>query len=650
MKKSSSKSSESALFSPASHGELKRLILAVSTLITLMVTLFTAFGMWRDYRYALSTAEERTVRLARAATEHTRRILEGVDLSLQQAVEARKRDFRFGKRTPEEIKSTLLQLVNQVAQIRAIIVLNAHGRCIQDSNRLVPKPLDLSDRGYFKAHGKPGAPSLYVGRPLQGRDSGMWFLAASRRIEDSTGRFSGVATAIVEPRYFETFYSVLGEKNRINTFLLHHDGAVIATSGIGLPKGTADVGADLGQTPLYRDLIPNASSGEPTRFTGDLFGDGTTFIAAISAVGGPTSPGARLYQVTAVSRKNALMHAYGNFKEMGALYLAMLLMIVGFTRYTLRQIRKRESVEQQLSLVNRERAAAEERLEELNRSLEHRVEEQTAQLKNSLETLKDEQDELILSEKMASLGGLVAGVAHEINTPLGVCVTEISFLEYQIENMQSLYEDNRITRSDFNKFLNTASEGARGIAVSLRHAANLVQNFKQVAVDHSGDTLARFRLGTHLAEVVAGLESGFDGLFHGDSHAITFISREDPELNSYPEVLTRVVESLTENSVIHGFDNRGHGEIRILLETTPEGSELVFLDNGKGIDGENVKRIFDPFFTTRRGSGGTGLGLHIVYNLVTRKLGGTISCNSTPEQGTEFRITLPLSPETGEAA
>jgi len=262
-------------------------------------------------------------------------------------------------------------------------------------------------------------------------------------------------------------------------------------------------------------------------------------------------------------------------------------------------------------------------------------------LQESLETLKKTQHQLIQSEKMASLGGLVAGVAHEINTPLGISVTASSFLERKTREIKSLFDENRLKRSDFKKYIEIGLESASSILSNLNRAAELVQSFKQVAVDQAVEEKRVFGLKHYIDEVFISLRPRYKRT----DHQITVDCSEMLELNSYPGVIMQVLTNLVMNSLIHGFDGIEKGHISIEIVEQGKKVMIVYSDDGVGMNEEQLSKIFDPFYTTKRGQGGTGLGMHIVYNLVTQSLGGEIECDSSPGQGTVFSIRIPKDAE-----
>ena len=294
----------------------------------------------------------------------------------------------------------------------------------------------------------------------------------------------------------------------------------------------------------------------------------------------------------------------------------------------------------------------------LYNNLEEKVQERTqtiaaqkAELEVTLHQLRTTQAQLVESEKMAALGNLVAGVAHEINTPVGVGVTAASQLDKLTKDLANLYKESKMTRADLEKYLNSAHQSSVLLLRNLTRAAELTKSFKQVAVDQSSEQQRAFFLKEYLNEIITSLRPEFKSA----SHQIEINCPTEIKLFSYPGALSQIITNLIINSMRHGFQQCVDGliTIEVTLMTTTTDSSLVnesvnrlvlhYSDNGKGISPDIIDKIFQPFFTTNRQAGGTGLGLHIVYNLVTHKLKGTIHCDSVEGFGTTFTIDIPIN-------
>jgi signal transduction histidine kinase len=262
--------------------------------------------------------------------------------------------------------------------------------------------------------------------------------------------------------------------------------------------------------------------------------------------------------------------------------------------------------------------------------------------------LQEAQSRLVEQEKLAALGSLVAGVAHELNTPIGNSLIMASSLQDKTRTITLQLQQKALRRSDLELFLTESRESARLIQRGLANAADLINSFKQVAVDRTSAQRRRFNLQQTCHEISATLANH---LKPGEHKIIQSIP-DDIELISYPGPFGQVLINLINNAVLHAFDQKKGGVIRMEARSTTSGRVLFeFQDDGHGIPETHLKRIFDPFFTTKLGQGGSGLGLNISYNIITTLLGGQISVESEPGCGTRFMLDLPLhAPNNGHEA
>jgi PAS domain S-box-containing protein len=296
------------------------------------------------------------------------------------------------------------------------------------------------------------------------------------------------------------------------------------------------------------------------------------------------------------------------------------------------------------------RKKAEAELLELNRTLEDKVEQRTQdllasnqnlaavidELEASNKKLKEMQAYLVESEKMAALGTLVAGVAHEVNTPIGVSVTAASHLSDISQELLGLYRNNDRDEELVEELLADVEKASRIIVKNLNQAGHLIQSFKQLSTDQSLEPQREFELGKYLDEILISISPTYK---KSNVRIITHYS-EKLVIYGWPGAFTQIVTNLVMNSMQHAFLPGEEGQIDIELSAKGNGFMIVFRDNGHGMERQVLERIFDPFFTTKRSSGGTGLGLSIVYTIVTQRYHGTIYCESEPEKGTTFFIEL----------
>lgn len=301
------------------------------------------------------------------------------------------------------------------------------------------------------------------------------------------------------------------------------------------------------------------------------------------------------------------------------------------------------------------------RVTELNQSLELRIAERTAHLErvnqelaSTLHTLQRAQSELVQSEKLASLGSMVAGVAHELNTPIGNAVTAASTLAFKVQEFATQAQNSSMRRSSINEFVAGAQDLSQLLLRSTQRAADLVTSFKRVAVDRTSEHRRSFDIRKAIDELMTALEptikrSPWEVHVHGTTGLV---------VDSYPGPFEQVISNLVINATQHAFEGREQGRIDIRISRGDESQTganeghadricIAVSDDGCGMEAKAMQRIFEPFFTTKLGRGGSGLGLSISYNIVTSLLGGALEVSSGLGQGSTFLITIPMrAPDT----
>jgi signal transduction histidine kinase len=298
-----------------------------------------------------------------------------------------------------------------------------------------------------------------------------------------------------------------------------------------------------------------------------------------------------------------------------------------------------------LELHDNDRLRAEEEYCMLNADLEQRVADRTAELARAnrelqaaLENLRQAQSQLVLSEKLAALGGLVAGVAHEINTPVGVAISATSTMSDKNRHMADIYGRGEMKRSDLTEYLEATREGLEMSLLNLHRASDLIRSFKMVAADQISEERRSFNLREYVTQVLLSLRPKLKKT----RHKVEVDCDEDLSVESYPGAFSQILTNFIVNTLTHAYDEGEAGVIRIEISRTDGTLNLVYSDDGRGMSPEVQERVFEPFYTTARSKGSTGLGLHIVFNIVTRTLGGTITCCSAPGHGTTFQVRVPV--------
>lgn len=359
----------------------------------------------------------------------------------------------------------------------------------------------------------------------------------------------------------------------------------------------------------------------------------TALVAAcglvIVVVHGTTRPIVEMTQATkalAQGEINVKIDAFGRHDEIGDMARALLI----------------------LRAHERERGMLYERQSQHLEIIEREVEKRTAELQEALDHLNRTKDELVHSEKLAALGGMVAGIAHEVNTPIGSALMVGTMLSDRLAEFEAEMSQGAVRKSAVASLTRNMSEGLDIIVKNIARAATLIRSFKQVAVDRTSDRRMNFEISDLLTDIAATLAPRFQPRVH-----IEIAAARGLTLDSYPGSLGQVIINLAENAFVHGFAGERGGTIRLSARALPQNQyELIVEDDGAGVPPEHLKRIFEPFFTTRLGQGGSGLGLHIVHTIVTTVHGGSIEVTSSLdpssrlEAGTRFRVVAScIAPE-----
>ena len=258
-------------------------------------------------------------------------------------------------------------------------------------------------------------------------------------------------------------------------------------------------------------------------------------------------------------------------------------------------------------------------------------------LSDALANLQSAQGELVRQERLASLGALVAGVVHEINTPLGVCVTAASHLEEELLPVLAERARGPLSEQGLDQFLDAAGDAVRILKSNTHRAAKLIHSFKQVSVDQASGEMRQVNLAEYLDEVLATLGPRLKN----KPVSVNIACPTGLRARADPGALAQVITNLVMNSVIHAFEGKDHGVARIAVSSDGDHLRPQYSDDGNGMDAEALNKLFDPFYTTKRGSGGSELGTNIVYNLITGPLAGQVQASSVPGQGLHYAIRMP---------
>lgn len=289
---------------------------------------------------------------------------------------------------------------------------------------------------------------------------------------------------------------------------------------------------------------------------------------------------------------------------------------------------------QQRKLIDKER--------EDKKSLEsglQLIKEQNLALEEMMETLKGAQNELVQKEKMASLGNLVAGIAHEINTPIGICVTAITNLHHEYKNLQKQIADNTASDKHLNYFFEDVDEACTIIASNTLRAAELINSFKEIAVDQSSEVSRKINMKEYIDEILLTMSP----ILKNTPHQVKVNCPDNLVVKTIPGAISQILTNMINNSIIHGFNEGDKGCLNITVVKEADCFGICYQDDGKGLNTDEIKMLFEPFYTTKRGMGGSGLGTHLIYNIVTSSLHGKINVESEPGKGLRYDISLPIN-------
>ena len=274
---------------------------------------------------------------------------------------------------------------------------------------------------------------------------------------------------------------------------------------------------------------------------------------------------------------------------------------------------------------------------ETRRRTESELVHKTTELEKTIDTLSMAQGKLVESEKLAALGGLVAGITHDVNTPIGVGVTATTYLHDRIQDLGKRFEEKSLNSNDMKAFIAEGNQSIELLHNNLNRASELIASFKQIAVDQASEAVRTINLKSYLKEIITSLKPKLKKA----KHDINISCDDDITLKVPAGAISQIFTNFLMNSVLHGFDGMEDGLININIEDKGENVAIEYSDNGKGVSPEQLKMLFEPFYTTKREEGGSGLGTNIAFNLVKQTLDGEIEAHSEEGQGLTYKIEFP---------
>ena len=274
---------------------------------------------------------------------------------------------------------------------------------------------------------------------------------------------------------------------------------------------------------------------------------------------------------------------------------------------------------------------------ETRRHTESELVHKTQELEKTIETLGLAQGRLVESEKLAALGGLVAGITHDVNTPIGVAVTATSYLSDRIQDVGNKFDNKSLSANDMKSFISDGNQSIDLLNSNLNRASELIASFKQIAVDQASEAIRTINLKTYLKEIITSLKPKFKK----SNHTININCADDIVMKVPAGAISQIFTNFLMNSVIHGFEDKNDGVIDIDIREDNDQVLIDYKDNGKGVTEEQLTKLFDPFYTTKREDGGSGLGTNIAYNLVKQTLQGDINAYSEVDKGLVYNLKIP---------
>lgn len=580
---------------------------ALGIAATVVINLFAFLALWNSHQGALAEARQRASAQAYVHGVYAERALSTYDEQLVDLALLLRDDL-----PQDQIRRWMVQQKDHHRELLNIHVFDADGRVTLSTADEVP---DLSDRPYFFELKEGHAGVRFVDEARQSRiQEGRWFFALSRRLDGPDGSFAGAVAATIDLQFLSNALKNVSTPNA-EVSLVHDNGTLL----VGLPDRQP------GQPYLHRALMPPPG--------GQRDGDRTDDTGREQLFSGRSVPGYPLAVVAALPLSDAMAQwrseTWAVLLADGAVTALLVLLAAALAR----RDREREADLSELEHSHRAVEAAKQRAED------------------ALGSLARTQENLLRSQKLAALGGLVAGIAHEVNTPVGNAMTGASHLDKETTALAAAFRDQTLTAEMLQDYLDTAQEASRLVLSNCGRAAELIRGFKQVAVDQASGERRVFDLRGYLDEVLLSLRPML-------KKAPVRVEVDCPDglmLDTYPGALSQIVTNLVSNALMHAFEPGQAGCIRMEAGIEGERVRLVFRDDGRGIPAELQGQVFDPFFTTRRGTGGSGLGLNIVHNLVCGTLGGAMTLDSAPGRGTAFimdwprtAVAAPADKETAE--
>lgn len=595
---------------------------AVWAVVVLGLLALASFLVWSTYdEYEATLAQENRFleSYARFGDAQISDALRSVNLLLERVIDDQ---LMLPALAPAVVQSRQLKLLQQFREIHFLITTDSQGQVRTAESLDDPQSVEkvrsfnASQREYFTVHRDAPAQSLnrmVVSRPFKTitqRDT----ITLSRAMRDADGRFLGVALVSLSPAYFDAVIrQTLPQDASSAAILLNRQGDAIYR----LPDPHTAEGKSLRDSPAFQSF--KWSEQRLGRYMGPTVIDQSDRMVIFSRI-------ADTDLAVGVSRQVPVVLA--NWRSHTLLRAAGFMVIAGVT-CALAWVTGRRI---------KERKRAVDEVQQLNATLESKVLQRTEELRRSVQMLQETQDELIQSGKLASLGSMVAGISHELNTPIGNTLLVASTLQQKVQSFSHVLQRHGVRKSEIGAFFTDIGDMSDLLVRSCGKASELISSFKQVAIDQTSERRRSFELHHVVDDVLKALRVSY-------RHTVWVLQADIPAgmvCDSFPGPLGQVLTNLVQNACRHGFHGRVDGIVCITATRQDDGTiALVVQDDGVGMDTLTLSHVFDPFFTTQLGAGGSGLGLSVSRRIVESILGGSLRAESTLGYGSRFICTFP---------
>jgi len=599
---------------------LLKLYCLVALVVGLVVVAATILSVY-NLRQAEMRAESETHNLSNSLTLTFDGMIDTIDLALLSCADEIGSGLDQGKPEPGKIDSYLKKQKKRVPSLISLRASDENGNLIYGLET-VPQAAPVADREYFtelKLHPDAG---LFISRPLISRIKNQWIWLFSRPIIKKDGSFGGVVTGSVLTEEIDRKLSNISMPPDSSISLRHQSMDLIARASYDRANAVP-----IGSNKLSNTLI-NALKRNPLE--GTYVSDTSGFDQVIKTYSYVASKKYGFLVISAISRDAALAawkKQVAVISLLIAVFAAGAMVFVFFIRSAL--LRQN----QDMKTIQSSRDA----LQSLNRELEQRVATRTAELSDTLEHLRLTQNDLVQSEKLASLGAIVVGISHEINTPIGNAITLSSLLAQQLGELDNLIGAGKVSRLALENWSKFAAETNALVERSVNRVAALISSFKQLAIDETSERLRSFDLHDVIDDMVTMLRPNLLNV------PLVFVNEIPVGIvcESYVGSLEEIISNLVNNAQLHAFEKGMPGQICFSAVAENDKVKLSISDNGIGLDSDTLSRIFDPFFTTKLGKGGSGLGLTVCRRIASNILQGELLATSTPGQGCRFILIMP---------